>query len=284
MHKKIFILIFILLIISNLFLMIKMTYIENKLMLKETEPFAVQDDVKAAINEVYQADVDAIRNLSAVAKKLQGGLTAAGELSVTGNLILTGANTWMLHTPDDGRKTLYFGKGANGGIDAWPVNFEENGTINANGNINAGGSSKINGNLEVGGKLILPNNTQLSADGDNATQWLCLQQTSNPGQYKSLAVQDLWCQQGHLYANNITCNQIKIGNITIRDNNIDFGDHWGGITTEGGIIMYYQRHSAGGGNMTQSYHGMPARKFCQVNDGRLWANDNWNNWRPVGGQ
>ena len=95
------------------------------------ENFAVQDDVKAAINEVYQADVDAIRNLSAIATKLQaGGLTAAGNLSVAGELILTGANTWMLHTPDDGRKTLYFGKGANGGIDAWPVHFEENGTIN----------------------------------------------------------------------------------------------------------------------------------------------------------
>jgi hypothetical protein len=123
---------------------------ENKLKIKE--PFAVQDDIKAAINEVYQADVDAIRNLSALANKLQaGGLTAAGNLSVTGELILTGANTWMLHTPDDGRKTLYFGKGTNGGIDAWPVNFEENGTINTTGNIIAAGRIQSNEWLRVNG-------------------------------------------------------------------------------------------------------------------------------------
>jgi hypothetical protein len=38
----------------------------------------------------------------------------------------------MLHTPDNGSKRLHFGKGANGKINAWVVDFEENGTINAN--------------------------------------------------------------------------------------------------------------------------------------------------------
>ena len=48
-------------------------------------------------------------------------------------------------------------------------------------------------------KLNLPNNTTLSADSDNATQWLRLQQTNNPNQYKSFAAQDLWCDNGILY-------------------------------------------------------------------------------------
>ena len=48
-------------------------------------------DIKTAIKEIYLADVEAIRNLSSIATKLQaGGLTIPGNLSITGNLNVTG--------------------------------------------------------------------------------------------------------------------------------------------------------------------------------------------------
>jgi len=61
---------------------------------KTTENFAVTDDVKSAINEVYKADVDAIRNLSAIASKLQAGsYTCPGNLSLlSGTIIDFGSN------------------------------------------------------------------------------------------------------------------------------------------------------------------------------------------------
>ena len=46
------------------------------------EGFAAIDDARQAVREVYNADIDAIRNLSAVATKLQaGGLTIPGTLT-----------------------------------------------------------------------------------------------------------------------------------------------------------------------------------------------------------
>jgi hypothetical protein len=46
-----------------LFILIIFVYYNLNTKINVKEPFAVQDDVKAAINEVYQADVDSIRNL-----------------------------------------------------------------------------------------------------------------------------------------------------------------------------------------------------------------------------
>ena len=47
----------------------------------------VSNDIKEAIKQVYLADVEAIRNLSEVATKLQKeGLTIPGDLTVTGQI------------------------------------------------------------------------------------------------------------------------------------------------------------------------------------------------------
>jgi hypothetical protein len=85
---------FIILLIFNLFLFYKFYELKNITKENVKESFVVQDDVKAAINEVYQADVDAIRNLSAVATKLQaGGLTVPGVLNLNqGQWIDFGSN------------------------------------------------------------------------------------------------------------------------------------------------------------------------------------------------
>jgi hypothetical protein len=53
------------------------------------EPMAdVSNDIKEAVKQVYLADVEAIRNLSEVANKLQaGGYTIPGDLTVKGQII-----------------------------------------------------------------------------------------------------------------------------------------------------------------------------------------------------
>jgi hypothetical protein len=79
------------------------------------EGFAAIDDARQAVKEIYNADVDAIRNLSAVATKLQaGGLTHPGRLTVNAGAdhipILAQSNTdshILLRTKNDGNKDTY---------------------------------------------------------------------------------------------------------------------------------------------------------------------------------
>lgn len=66
----------------------------------------VSPDIKDAIKQIYNVDVEAIRNLSNVATQLQaGGLTVPGDLRITGNVWLgdKNKNQWIIHTPADDR-------------------------------------------------------------------------------------------------------------------------------------------------------------------------------------
>jgi hypothetical protein len=156
----------------------------------------VTQDVKDAISKVYAADVAAIRNLSDVATKLQaGGLTIPGtlgvrnDLNVGGNLILDNNNKWILHTPDDGRKTLYIAP-ATDDLKAWKWNqgimLTTNGILKVNRPENEGwpqgwgggvhtwdfksdGTANLNfcnvaGQLTVSGRNILAELNALRAD------------------------------------------------------------------------------------------------------------------------
>jgi hypothetical protein len=71
--------------------MVLKTVCNNKTNIKEH--MAVTSDMKAAINEIYNADVSAIQNLSDIANKLQaaGGLTIPGPLNITGATSVGGA-------------------------------------------------------------------------------------------------------------------------------------------------------------------------------------------------
>jgi uncharacterized protein (UPF0333 family) len=103
------------------FLLIVAIYIGYYLCKKErfssdsVEGFAAIDDARKAVREIYNADVEAIRNLSEVSKKLQaGGLTHPGRLTVnSGNdniPILAQSNTdshILLRTKNDGNKDSY---------------------------------------------------------------------------------------------------------------------------------------------------------------------------------
>jgi hypothetical protein len=54
----------------------------------------VSDQIKQAVKEVYLADVEAIRNLSEVATKLQaGGLTIPGHTNTRGNIVVGNGST-----------------------------------------------------------------------------------------------------------------------------------------------------------------------------------------------
>ena len=71
----------ILLIIIIIYLIISHSKKNNK------EHFAVTDDIRAAVKEVYNTDMEAVRNLDKIAKDLQtGALTIPGNLTVTGTI------------------------------------------------------------------------------------------------------------------------------------------------------------------------------------------------------
>ena len=85
--KKIILIIF---IIYLIILHCKMWSFLNQ---KNIEKFAVTDDIKTAVKEIYNTDMDAIRTLSDFAKKIQDGnnLTIPGNLTVSGNITGSGA-------------------------------------------------------------------------------------------------------------------------------------------------------------------------------------------------
>ncbi len=90
---------------------------------RNVEGFTVSDDIKAAINEVYMADIDAIRNLSSIANEM-----------TTNNDTLTipAANTNII------------------------------GTATINGNTNISADMTINGNTNISGQLIVSNKNILN--------------------------------------------------------------------------------------------------------------------------
>jgi hypothetical protein len=58
---------------------------------KNIENFAVTDDIKAAIKEIYNTDMEAVRQLAKMADDIQkGGLKVNGNLIVTGTITSTG--------------------------------------------------------------------------------------------------------------------------------------------------------------------------------------------------
>jgi hypothetical protein len=120
------------------------------------EGFAAIDDARQAVKEVYNADVDAIRNLSAVATKLQaGGLTHPGRLTVnSGNdhiPIIAQSNTdshILLKTKNDGNKDTYL-INRDGTMKIWAGNdhlgVNRNGTVDIPGNLNTPQIRRVGG-------------------------------------------------------------------------------------------------------------------------------------------
>ena len=77
------------LIIAVIYLLYKNSSNCNKI-----ERMSNTDDIKQKINEIYQVDVESIRNLSAIAESLQkDGVTIPGDITVRGSLRLGDGTT-----------------------------------------------------------------------------------------------------------------------------------------------------------------------------------------------
>ncbi len=126
---------------------------------KSTEHMAdvsLDSNIKEAIKQVYNADIQAIRNLSEVATKLQAdGLTIPGNLTVTGNILSKGnmaaeggnfnlgnkdKDQWIFHAPADDRGLLSISRVQTDGTVNWSNGLtlltSADGTQNLGGNFN----------------------------------------------------------------------------------------------------------------------------------------------------
>ena len=111
------------------------------------------DQIKEAVKQVYAADVEAIRNLSAVATQLQAaGLTIPGQLKV-GDKLSTN-NLDPSNMPDGwGGGLRIFDGYASGTIGFGPDGKKLNAYVNSAGNM-LGNDLKLNSNLNVADKII----------------------------------------------------------------------------------------------------------------------------------
>jgi cytoskeletal protein CcmA (bactofilin family) len=140
------------------------------------EGFASIDDARQAVREVYNADIDAIRNLSTVATKLQaGGLTIPGNLQVNESVNVKGSistnnptwNGWISgNFGMSGKDRVVIGNlenqatvGAhNNALNAWTALRLQGDSINMianNGNINASGNLRIKGTNFTSGDMVM---------------------------------------------------------------------------------------------------------------------------------
>ena len=239
-EKTFFILLIILIVISNLYLIIKINYLEKE---KNNENFAVTDDVKTAINEIYKADIESIRTLSNSASQLN-----AGSLNISNTLTVTNG--------------IYTKGGDAGGI-GLQTHFPWTDGINyIRGNTTHDGTLNVRDNVTVGNKLILPNNTQFSADPD----WLRLKDSTN-NSYKPLAVKDLWADAGTIYAGNIGAQgNIGVQGAITAGSVVSKGD----IRVKGKFVFVKQEITIGynfGGSFAGSV-SVPSNSVCS----KAWDN------------
>jgi len=101
------------------------------------EGFDATSDMKAVVNQVYNADIEAIRNLSSIATKLMaGGITIPGQM-VVGNSHDNVSNS-ISDSKYDGNSLCIVGQGVgpNRKVTMWD-NVQINGNLTNNGNITA---------------------------------------------------------------------------------------------------------------------------------------------------
>ena len=143
--------------IDMIFLFVLAAFIGYYMCKKESfEGFAAIDDARQAVREVYNADIDAIRNLSTVATKLQaGGLTIPGTLKVTSGQTIEGLGRLHMFGPELlyilNKNGVIIGKewGGNGNLSV-QGNLHVNETANVSGDINAHNINVASGHTIAG--------------------------------------------------------------------------------------------------------------------------------------
>jgi hypothetical protein len=143
-----------------IFLLVIAVYIGYYLCKKEsfTENFGEVEDEAArkAVRAIYNADIESIKTLSDIAKKLQaGGLTHPGDLRVrgthfaTGDMVMNGGNNWLFHTPDDNRRTMYVAPSGTYNQENWnwgaSTEFNPDGSIFMKNYLNAPSLRRVGG-------------------------------------------------------------------------------------------------------------------------------------------
>jgi len=113
------------------------------------------------------------------------------KLDVYGDIMSDGSNMWMFHTPDDGRKSLYFGRGSNGNVAEWPIEFKAGGGASFAGNVGPIrkplasngvniGTTNPSQKLDVGSGNVSANDYWIAAAGKWASQGLqCVQKSAS---------------------------------------------------------------------------------------------------------
>lgn len=107
-----------------------------------------------------------------------GDISLKGNLSVNNDLILAGANSWIFHSPNDTRRTLYIAPNSPQGWD-WGNGIELTNTGGINGNINSGLAAFIFDGTGEGARVIPifeTTGTRLSTTGAgiNNADWIVI--------------------------------------------------------------------------------------------------------------
>jgi hypothetical protein len=105
---------------------------------------ALVRDGGSALTVNYDNDFTGGVNINAKGGlRVNGNTKFNGEVNASGNVIMDGDNSWILHTPDDGRKTLYLAPLKDDKSDwNWgtQTKFEPDGSVNIAGNTNIAGT------------------------------------------------------------------------------------------------------------------------------------------------
>jgi len=204
---------------------------------KNREGFDATSDMKAVINQVYNADIEAIRNLSSIATQLTtGGLTIPGTLNVSG---ITKVNS------------LYTGGGTNnnpGGKDApWETHFPWRGD----------GNNYIRGDTIIDGNVIIPNNKLNKKE--NRARYIRIGNKEVPElrqDYWTLIEAKIYNSDG---TNIASGKPVAILEGTAWNNNATLP----GNITDGRIFT----NNAQGDNWNLGYHGNPGVNVVQIDLG-----------------
>ena len=175
-------------------------YFKNEIFCLKKEKFTDTNQIAEAINNKYKIDVDAIRNLSEVAKELQSeGLTIPGDLKVKGKLTVekdasleknltvnnnANINNSLTVTDKTSSKRLVIRNGESvGGRHSTSFNHNNtgdnyirgklqtdqgdntfNGNITSSGNVNVTGTMTTNSDLTVKGDSTVHKNINVNKD------------------------------------------------------------------------------------------------------------------------